>query len=264
MRKYLLIIRRTYLQYVAYRVNFFLWRLRAILSILMTYFLWNAAYRGNDVAFGYGKSTMLTYIMLLMFVQGVILSTQTFSIAEEIRSGTLAQYLIRPIHYLGITIARDVSDKILNTGFSIVEMCVLFLLLRPPVFLQTNLWILGGFILSIAFGVYLYFAISSLLSFIGFWSRETWAPRFMFSIIVAFLAGGYFPLDILPRLIYIPLMGTPFPYLLYFPIRIYLGLADSGQLIYGFAVMGLWCLMLTLFMRAVWRKGLQAYTAEGF
>src|SRR6185437_13453985 len=102
-----------------------------------------------------------------------------------------------------------------------------------------------------------------LLSFIGFFSSEAWAPRFIFFILLSFLAGSMFPLDILPRPLYILLSLLPFPYLIYGPLKIYLGQQNIFQIFLTLGVGFVWIFILGLFANVMWKKGLSLYGAEG-
>lgn len=250
-------------EYFAYRLNFILWRVRVIVSILISFFLWQTIFRSRNQVFGYQEAQMLTYILLITFLNGIVLSTQTFRVAEEINLGTLSNFLIRPISFIGYVLSRDISDKMINTFFSIFEIALLILLLHPPIFLQTSLFWLGLFIVTCILSALLFFEIGMMLSIIGFWSRETWAPRFIFFILVTFLAGTYFPLDILPKPIYSVIQFLPFTYLIFFPLKIYLGQVDFAFLLKSFSIMICWICLLTVVLRYFWRRGLKIYTAEG-
>lgn len=234
-----------------------------VVSILITFFLWQAIYGNRQEIFNYQQSQMLTYIILLNVVGGVVLSTQTSSIAEEINSGSLSNFLIRPINYFAFNLFRDLADKFINIFFSIIEVAFILYIFKPQFLFQTNPYFIVLFIVSLFYSVFLYFFINLLLSFIAFWSREVWAPRFIFFILISFLAGTYFPLDIVPAPVYSVLTLLPFAYLLFFPIKIYLGQANSLFLIKGFSMSIIWLLVLYKITKIVWHKGLQAYTAEG-
>ena len=263
MFKYFYVTKNSLAEFFTYRLNFILWRVRVIISILITYFLWLAIYAGKDSIFNYRKDQMLTYIILLAFLTGVVLSTQTFRIAEEINSGNLSNFLIRPLNYFVYNLFRDLADKFINTFFAVIEIGLIILFLKPHFIIQTNLVNIFFFILSLITAVALYFFISLLLSLIGFWSREVWAPRFIFFIIVAFLAGTYFPLDIVPKSVYRVFELLPFTYLIFFPLKIYLGNIETQFLIKGFSVSFFWLIVLYLLLKIVWRQGLKVYTAEG-
>jgi ABC-2 type transport system permease protein len=109
----------------------------------------------------------------------------------------------------------------------------------------------------------LYFFFSVILSFFGFWSNETWGVRFIFSQLVSFLSGAIFPLDMLPKPIFQAFQLLPFPYLLFFPLKIYMGKLTSYEIMTGLLIMVFWIQALYLIAYAIWRKGIRVYTAHG-
>lgn len=263
MKKYKQVMKNSLTEYFAYRLNFILWRVRVILSVLMSYFLWLTVFKESQSVFGYRENQMLTYMILISFLTSTVLSTQTFRVASEIYDGSLSKFLLQPINFFGFNFARDLADKIINTFFSAVEIFFLLLFLRPPFFLQTDFWWLALFLLTVVLAAFLYFFISLILSFIGFWSKETWAPRFIFFILVTFLAGTYFPLDILPPAFYKFLQFLPFTYLVYFPLKIYLGQLNPAELLFGLWTTFFWIILMILFAQFLYRRGLKSFTAEG-
>ena len=263
MFKYFYVTKNYLAEYFAYRLNFLLWRVRVIVSVLISYFLWSAIYGNRKQIFNYTKNQMLTYIVLLTFINGIVLATQTQRIAEEINQGTLSNFLIRPMDYFAFNLFRDLADKSINTFFAVIEIVLIILLLKPGFIVQSDPIFLILFIFSLFLSVILYFIISILISFIGFWSREYWAPRFIFFIIIAFMAGTYFPLDIVPQPVYSLIEFLPFTYLVFFPLKIYLGNILLSQILKGFLITLFWIFFLYLFARLVWKKGLKIYTAEG-
>lgn len=263
MNKYILVFQNTFSEYLAYRINFILWRVRVIISILISYFLWQTVFKAHSILLGYQQTTMLTYILLMTFLNSVVFSTQTFRIASEIHEGALSNFLLQPINIFGFNFARDLADKCINIVASVIELILFFIILKPPFFYQTNSTIIFLFCISMVFATILYFCINVILSSIGFWSRESWAPRFVFFILVTFLAGTYFPLDIVPPFIYSILRLLPFTYLIYFPLKIYLGTFSYDQIIFGFIMQIVWTLSLYFLMKKIWRSGLKLYTAEG-
>jgi ABC-2 type transport system permease protein len=78
-----------------------------------------------------------------------------------------------------------------------------------------------------------------------------------------FLAGNFFPIDILPEAVARLLILTPFPYMFYFPVKIYLGQLYLAQIIQGFSLLLFWSFLLIYAVSHVWKKGLQIYSAEG-
>lgn len=263
MNKYLLVAKNTWEETLTYRLNLVMWRLRTNLSLLALYFLWFAIIPKDAIIFGYSQSLMLTYILGTAIMSAVVLSNRSYAIGDEINQGNLSNFLIRPINYFLYWFSKDIGDKAMNIAFFAVELSILFLILKPPFFMQTNLNLIGLSMVSIVFSVLMYFLINVLLGFIGFWSPETWAPRFIFWVLLGFLAGSYFPLDILPTTIFEFFKLLPFSYLIYFPLKIYLGQLTHFELIEGLVIEIAWIIVLYFVSKLVWEKGLKIYTAYG-
>ncbi|MBI2622878.1 MAG: ABC-2 family transporter protein [Candidatus Levybacteria bacterium] len=263
LRAYLLVVKNTWEETVAYRFNFVMWRLRVVLQILTLYFLWLAIIPNKASIFGYDQSQILTYILGTSIFSSVILSTRSHEIGEQINRGDLSNFLLRPINYFFYWFARDLGDKAMNILFATVELTILFFILRPPLIVQLNLLFIIFTFISAVLALILYFLFNILLGFLGFWSPETWAPRFIFMTVISFFAGGLFPLDILPKAMFSVFQLLPFPYLLYFPLKVYLGKMTLFEMSNGIFISVLWILVLHWMAKLIWLRGLRLYTAQG-
>jgi len=109
----------------------------------------------------------------------------------------------------------------------------------------------------------LQFFISYTMALLAFWVLEV--ATFIF-ILFAFeyLAGGHlFPLNILPPVVAQALEYTPFPYLLFFPVSIYLGQRSNAELCQGLLIQAGWVLLAFVLARFVWSRGIKKYSAVG-
>lgn len=264
LRKYWQVLKATFQEYFVYRLNFLLWRLRAFLLIVVLYFFWQAAIPQGQTIFNYDQAKILTYILGTSIVRSFVLSSRSVDVGGQIASGDLSNFLLKPINYLRFWFVKDMSDKILNLVFSVFEISLLFWLLKPPIIFQKNLYFLLLSLLAVGLGIILYFYISFLLSSIAFWMPESvWPPRFVFQIILEFFAGGLFPLDILPAGVYSALKILPFPYLLFFPLDIYLGKLSFSAIFVGLGISFLWIIIVSQIVQYVFRAGVKNYAAWG-
>ncbi len=263
MGKYWRVFVSTLKMYGVYRLNFILWRLRVFINLLVVYFIWRSITAGSLTVFNYTQSMIFTYVLLANFVASLVFSTQTQDVATDIRSGNLSNFLLRPFSYFSYLAARDSADKALNIIYSIAEIGLLYVVLRPPIVVQTNIVTLVLFISAITAAVGLYFCLNVIMGSIGFWSSEVWAPRFLILILVQYLSGWFFPLNIFPERIFSIFMATPFPYMLFFPLQIYLGQLSSVQVATGFSIMTVWLGIFVALTVFVWRRGLMVYEAYG-
>jgi ABC-2 type transport system permease protein len=266
MRKYLGIFRISFLQEFAYRLNFIMWRVRNVLQIFITFFLWSTVFEDSEkVIFGYNRGGILTYIFGILVIRAIVFSARTVDVANEIAKGDLSNYLLKPIGYFRTWLTRDLSSKALNLVFAFFETIILYLILRPPIFLQTNPWLILAFIISLIIAVMLFFYILFLINMVAFWVPEMgWALQFLLVVIITeFLSGALFPIDILPRVAQTIIYALPFPYLIFFPLQIYIGKLSSGAIINGLAISLAWTVIFGFFMNFVWKRGLKHYAAEG-
>ncbi len=263
MGAYFQIIKGTIEEYATYRLSFILWRVRLVVQLLVVYFMWWAIFSEHKELFGYTQGAVLTYVLFSSFVRPFVMGTRTQEVAEYIRSGSLSNYLVRPMRFLWFCLSRDIADKLLNVFFAVFEIIILYLLLRPPLMIQTNVVIILLAFVALIMGMILFFYFSLLLSYMGFWTPDVWAPRFLSFVFAEFFTGALFPLDILPAPLYLLSQSLPFFYFIYFPLKVYLGQLSSLAIIQGFFVGLLWTVGLWGFARIVWTQGLRAYTAEG-
>ncbi len=266
MKKYLTVFKISWQEELVYRTNFIVWRIRNITQIFLIFFLWDTVFSDpSKVAFGYNRARILTYVFGIIIIKAFVFSAKTLDVAGEISRGDLTNYLLKPINYFKYWLTRDLSSKALNLVFAILEFIVLYLLLKPTFFFQTNLVFLLGFLVSLILAIFLFFLILFITSFIPFWVPElAWGAQFLvIAIIAQFLSGALFPIDILPSSIQGILLATPFPYLIFFPLQVYLGKISGLGLVKGLAISFFWLVVLWFLMNQIWRLGLKAYRAEG-
>lgn len=258
-----MVAKNTWYETMSYRLNFVMWRVRVIFQLLTLYFLWSSIIPRNGEFLGYTEPLMLTYILGTSLISSIALASRSYGIGEEINNGNLSNFLIKPINYFAYWFSRDMGDKAMNILFSILELTILFILLQPNIFIQTNIFFIFFSLFSAIIALVLYFFFNIMVGLIGFWSPEVWAPRFIFTILLNFFAGGLFPLDILPKPVFYFLQALPFTYILYFPLKIYLGQLSQIEIYQGISIASAWVILLYWLVRLIWRKGLAVYTAYG-
>lgn len=263
---YLKILKISMAQEFVYKTNFIMWRVRNLLQILISYFLWTSVFAdpGMEI-FGYNRITILTYVFGVIIIRALVFSARSVDVPGEISDGSLSNYLVKPINYFKYWFIRDLSSKILNLAFSVVEFFILWLIFRPTLVLPTNLEYILPFIISLIIANYLIFVIRFIVSSITFWIPElAWGGQFLFMVIITeFLSGSIFPLDIFPvdwqNIFYF----TPFPYLLFFPLQVFLGKISLILIFKGILLSLAWCVILTLLLKSAWGKGLKLYSGDG-
>ncbi len=266
MKKYWSIFKISFQQEFAYKLNFIMWRVRNVFQILLTFFLWSTIFSSPTIViFGYDRSKILTYVFGIMIVRAFVMSARAADIAGDIAQGNLSNYLLKPMTYFKYWFTRDISSKALNLLFAAAEFAILFVILKPPFYFQTNPTTLILFVVGLILAVLIYFFLLVIVSSVTFWAPELgWGGHFLFTIvIVEALSGSLFPINILPSGVQSVIMATPFPYLIYFPVQVYLG-NISGQMLFGGVITAAaWTGILWFVMNSLWLKGLKAYESIG-
>ncbi|KKQ52246.1 hypothetical protein A2865_02240 [Candidatus Woesebacteria bacterium RIFCSPHIGHO2_01_FULL_39_17] len=266
MNKYLQVFKISFQQEFAYRLNFIMWRVRNVLQIFVVFFLWDTVFSFREgELFGYDRDRILTYVFGLIFIKAFVLSARAQDVAGEIARGDIINYLLKPVSYFKYWLTRDISSKALNLIFAVFEFGILYLILKPPFYFQTNPFQILLSVVAICIAIYTFYLILFIVNVIPFWAPEMgWGGHFLVTVIlVEFLSGSLFPLDILPANLQNILSFTPFPYLIFFPLQVYLGKITGLLLLKGIVVSLVWIVILWFFMKWVWNKGFKAYQAYG-
>ncbi len=264
MPKYLTLAKITLEEYLVYRLNFVLWRFRSFVSFLTLFFFWLAIYGNRGEFLGYQKSQMLTYVVGIAFLRSVILGSRSVDLGGQIRSGELTKIVLRPLGIFSFWFSRDLVDKLLNIFFTLLELGIVLTVFKFPFWFPTKAETYIIFILLVILALFLYFFLSFVISAIAFWTEEVWATRWLFGVIfLEFFAGAFFPIDVLPiwlqKIIYL----TPFPYLVFFPLKIWLEQISRAMAIQAILVCAGWLGVFWWLAKVLWQKGAKNYGAYG-
>lgn len=257
-------MRLTLQEYLVYRLNFLLWRFRSLVFFFSLFFFWLAIYGNRGEFLGYQKSQMLTYIVGIAFLRGIVLGSRSADLAGQIRSGELTKSLLMPIKMTAYWFSRDFIDKVLNLAFTALEIFIILLIFKFPFYFPHQPQSYLYFIAIILLAILLYFFLSFFISIIAFWTEEVWATRWLLGIIfLEFLAGAFFPVDVLPAWLAKIIYLTPFPYLVFFPLKIWLEQLSTAIIIKAILVSGAWLILFFCLVKLLWQKGIKNYGAYG-
>ncbi len=265
LQKYWTVIKLTWINGFAYPVSFWMWRLRQVIQVVIALSIWESIYISNDnlSAFGYDKDRMLTYIFLANIINFIVFDSRTIDVGNIIHSGDLSLYLVKPLNFFSYWFSRDLADKFQNIVFSVTELSFLYFVFHPHLYFPHSFSMVLLTLCTAILALFMYFFINLIFGFLGFWSPDIWAPRFLFFMITSFVAGTFFPLDIFPKSIVDILFYTPFPYLIYFPTKIWLEQLSSSTISHGILVASTWTILCGAGAYAIWKKGLKDYSSEG-
>lgn len=238
-------------------------RVGGIAVIVSLYYFWMSLLGTKDSFLGYTREQMLSYVLAMNVLRSFVFTGRGWELVGDISSGRISSYLVRPISYHGYALALDLAQKTVHVAASFLEIGLLVLVIKAPVYLPHSwtTWLL--FAASVALSSLIFFFLEFIVSSLAFWTSESGGPLFCFELFLQFAAGTFFPLDVLPAALRQVLQLTPFPYMVFLPINIYLERVGTGE---ALGILAVQCAWLSAFIWAalsVWKIGLRDYAAEG-
>jgi ABC-2 type transport system permease protein len=244
---------------VAYRTEFLIWMFSTNMPLVMLA-LWSAVARGGPVG-PYSQQGFTAYYIATLLVRLLTGSWVVWEMTMEIRQGTLALRLLRPIHPLIAYSAENLAAVPLRGVIAIPVVGILLYGARAQLASSAGSWILLPFALLGSW--LLTFLVMALIGTLGLWLESAASLFEAWLGISAILSGYLVPLDLFPARVRDIALALPFRFTLSYPVELVLGrhsFADSLALL---GAQWLYCALLLLATHFVWRAGLRRYAAYG-
>jgi ABC-2 type transport system permease protein len=252
---------------LVYRTNFLFRAAFGLVPLAATLFLWEAIYADKPAGAAIGAYTlaqMVSYYLLVTVVDSITaVAEDDWQIAADIKDGAVSQFLLKPLDFLAYRLCLYLSGRVIYTSVALIPVAFFLFFQREYLVgpAESLGWVLA--LVSVLMAGLLQFFIAYTVALLSFWVLDV--STFIFiQFAFEFLASGHlFPLDILPDGLHRLLLWSPYPYLLYFPVGVYLGRIQGAELWQGFALQLAWVGVAFLIARFVWSRGLRKYTAVG-
>jgi len=202
---------------------------------------------------------MVAYTVLAQLVSRLVRTGFEYQINEDIRTGGLDRYLVKPVDYLGYRLAVFLGDKAVQTVFMGIVLAVAVAVLASTVGLTIGPAALGAFLVSVVVAFLLFWCVGMA----GFWMTET---GFLFEavrIVIITLAGGIFPLGIFGPTGEAILRALPFRFTVQVPVDLLTGRVDPASIGPDVVLALGWVVVLGLAGRWLWSQGLRRFAAVG-
>ena len=247
---------------LVYKLNFLMLVLGpVVVFFFIKYNLWSSIFGmpGVTTIQGYDLASMLEYQVWVMVVGLLAQSYNNMKLSEDIRLGRISSYLIYPFGFWQFHTASFFGTQVIQIIVSFLTILVI-----TVAGFKLNLSIEQTPV-ALAFCVLvsiLWFSISFILGLVAFWLEETWILRVIFIVIAQFLSGAIVPLEIYPTWLRDVLDYTPFPYMTYVPVKLFMGVYE-GSVGAAFAVISFWLIIMVLAAALTWKKGIRMYSGAG-
>jgi ABC-2 type transport system permease protein len=247
---------------VAYRAEMLVWVLATTMPLVMLA-LWTAVARDAPVG-RYGTPQFTAYFLATFVVRQVTGSWAFYEIAFEVRNGTLAMRLLRPVHPLFAYAAQGIAAMPMRMLVSLpVAVVALVLVGGTAMSKDPVLWAL--WLLSVA-GAWLITMLANLVIGCASFFVESSMKLMDAWLVFYFVMSGYLiPIDLFPRPLRVVADWLPFRYQIGLPVEIMTGAYDAHRW-RAVALLGAqwaWVAVGLAATAVVWRRGVRQFDAYG-
>lgn len=245
---------------VAYRAEFIVWILTTTQPLIMMS-LWTSVARGGSFK-GYDSSAFVAYYLACLLVRQLTGSWVAWQMSEEIRSGTMAMRLLRPIHPFVTYSASHLAALPIR---SIIALPIVVILLatsgrsgitHDPVQL-------GLLPVTIAMAWLITFAILFVIGSLAFFLTQTMAIANLYFGLFSLFSGYLLPLEMLPGPIARLAAWLPFRFTLSVPVQILTKTLPAGELSHLLGAQAAWTVGLIALAIVTWNAGVRRFEAVG-
>lgn len=217
---------------------------------------------GTATVDGVSLPQMITYALLAGPVLYWDYSRLLKDLGTAVKSGDIAVYLLKPLHYPGYLLANHVGNflfELLTVTVPVAIIVALAVGLVPPASLFHGLAFLAFWALSFM----MLFLLTAVLGLAAFWLMTTDSLDWFFNSIMTLLAGGLVPLWFFPAWLAAIAGHLPFAWVSFYPAAVYIGQLGVGETLLYFAIGLGWAAVLTLFLAWLWSSARRRLIVQG-
>ena len=258
-RAYPALLRAGFASAVAYRAEFLIWMFSTNMPLIMLA-LWAAVARSGPVG-TYTQLGFAAYYLCTLLVRLLTGSWVVWELTMEIRQGTLAMRLLRPLHPLLAYSAENLAAVPLRGIVAIPVVSILLWTARGQLGHHALSWLLLPLAL---FGAWLLtFLVMALIGTLALYVESATSVFEAWLGVSAVLSGYLVPLDLFPQAVQRIALVLPFRFLLSFPVELMLGKHAPGHALLLLCAQWLYVAAALVATHVVWRAGLRRYSAYG-
>jgi len=241
---------------MAYKLNFIGFVLGDILNCVIVFFLWSAVFAAADSGTinGFSRIDMTAYVFVAFLTTYLTYSDAAWALGDEIRDGSIAMRLIKPIDFEHPLLFQEMGDK----GVS-VSLVTIPTLIGVEVYryvsmgkVMLNVGHLAIFFLSVFIGYLVNFYFNLCFGFLSLLTQNIWGLMEGRTALVSFLSGNLVPIVFLPEPIAQILSLLPFASFTYTPAMIYLGKYDLKTAGFFTCIQLAWFAFFFLLSKLIW------------
>jgi len=259
MKKYLYLALISIKAYTYYLKDFLISRIFLIMVIIIFSFIYKTLLAGKD---SFASFTIPMLLYYLAITESIELSKVPVhnKISEEIKSGSVAYQLLRPISYISFHISSAAGDIFIKqiitliigffcafiiSGFKTINF--LYVILSLPI-------IYGAMFLNLLFMI--------LIGMFAFYIEETGPIYWIYQKLIFIVGGLFVPLEFLPPIVLKVFKFFPFTYMNYFAAKMSV-LFNPKEYLTGFFIQLFYIILVFSTILVIYNKGIKRVSIQG-
>lgn len=260
--RYLSIAQASVQDAIAYRLTTLVSVGVAFIWVLVSYFLWKAAYAGTRTMAGYTWGEMRTYVVVAFGINAMVGWRVGSSMMTTIKTGDVVIDYVRPLNYCYTQISRACGyclvEGLVSLGVCLVVGFTLIGVVAPASPVHALL-----FAVSLVLGVLTKALFVFLMSLLVFWTVSGLGLMWMQQAVVQVLSGAVVPLALMPDWLRAVAGVLPLRGIVSTPLTLYLGKADVWGTVGLLGLQAGWLLALFGLANLAWRRAFDAAEIQG-
>ncbi|GFP75340.1 ABC transporter permease [Clostridium fungisolvens] len=254
-------------RFVAYRANVYMFILGNIIATFVVYYLWKAIFANSPqgVMYGFTAAEMALYVFMSRITAGILDNNATYFVGGEVRDGSIAMSLIKPINFMGRVLFQCFGGTAAFLIFAAVPLWVILLIVRYITIgeLPPDIMTLGLYLISCILAYFVLFFFNYCVGLLAFTFTNLWGISQIQAAVIEFCSGSLIPLVFFPHWFQNVLKFVPFSSMNYTPIMIYLGKIKGYEILSSLLVQVVWIVLLALLSTFMWNRSMKKLTILG-
>ena len=222
--------------------------------------LWTVVYGTEaEVIEGFTLGMMIWYLVL---TESIVTSPGRLieDIGAEVQSGTIAQHLLKPYHYLLFKYVTTMGSTVLRFVMTFIIGALLAFFFVGGI--KVTLWSVPIIILSLFLALTLHYAFMAAIGVMAFWLEDAESLYLLYQKTIFVFGGMFMPLDIFPAWLESVSKALPFSYVAYYPAHLAVRF-DVNEAISVVGMQIVWISVLSVIAWALYRFCVKRITING-
>ncbi len=234
-----------------------------LIQVFFKIAIWRAVFRGAPEVDGVSLDQMITYTLLA----GTLLGAWEWprliqAVDAAITSGDIAVFLLKPLGYPSYLLSTELGNLCFRLALVVLPSAAVVAAvygLEPPASAWHGALFLPFCVLSFA----MQFVLALGFGLLAFWLMTAFSLEWLLQGLFTLLSGSFVPLWFFPERLGALVRYSPFAWIGFHPVAVYLGKLSGGEALGYLALGAAWLALLGLGVLWLWRRATLRITIQG-